>query len=498
MRDRFTFEFILVPGWPCLAWLARCAKGSTTVTVFHGDRVETREEWFGEILWDGEFSTGDFDMTDIVCGSGARIRGNQVIFVPSGSTVDRLNFIEGTTVTWVSNSLACLMSSTKTELDPTYRGYFNDLQSITNGLLKYQSTIRTASEAAKIQYFDNLSWDGTSLRVCRKPSPHRDLSTFSEYRDFLRSSFHAVTENMKSGERRHSLSYLGTLSSGYDSATISTIASSFGCKEVIGFDSGRLGEDDSGAPIAKVLGLTLYNVNRNDWQTKTMSEVAFLAGDALGADVIFNGAETYLFGRVLLTGFHGDKVWSKSPGDLSPNIVRGDSSGLDLSEYRLAAGFLNCAVPFWGVKQIADINRISLSDELKHWDVPGEYSRPICRRIVEEAGVPREIFGTAKKASADLFTTSESFLTPSSMDDYFRWLSDNTIDWWRRGKIPPLRSATFDRYKQMYRNRVRWGVVEKRLLWRIADTIDHSSTALRSPLFPWAVSRMAERYAPPF
>lgn len=498
MRDRITFEFILVPNWPCLAWLARCAKGSPKMTVFHGERVETRDEWFGEILWDGEFSTGGFDMTDIVCGSGARIRGDQVVFVPSGSTVDRINFMEEAGLAWVSNSLACLLSFTNTNLDPSYGGYFNDLQSITNGLLKYQNTIRTASGTATIQYFDNLSWDGARLSVSPKPNLRRDLSTFSEYFGFLQSTFHAVTENMESGERRHPLSYLGTLSSGYDSATISTIASSFGCKEVIGFDSGRTGEDDSGGPIAKELGLTLHNADRSEWQSKALSEVAFLAGDGLGADVIFKGAETYLFGRVLLTGFHGDKVWSKSPGDLSPNIVRGDSSGLDLSEYRLAAGFLNCAVPFWGVKQIADINRISLSDELKEWDVPGEYSRPICRRIVEEAGVPRESFGISKRASADLFTISESFLTPSSMDDYLQWLSDNRAEWWQRGKIPPMRSTGFDRYKQVYRNRIRWAVVEKRILWRMAEMIDRSNTALRRPLFAWAVNRMAERYASPF
>ena len=38
--------------------------------------------------------------------------------------------------------------------------------------------------------------------------------------------------------------------------------------------------------------------------------------------------------------------------------MRGDVSGLALTEYRLQAGFLNCPVPFWGARRLDDINRI--------------------------------------------------------------------------------------------------------------------------------------------
>ena len=44
--------------------------------------------------------------------------------------------------------------------------------------------------------------------------------------------------------------------------------------------------------------------------------------------------------RVLMTGYHGDKVWAMESKDVSPAIVRGDPSGLGLTEYRLQAGFL--------------------------------------------------------------------------------------------------------------------------------------------------------------
>ena len=42
------------------------------------------------------------------------------------------------------------------------------------------------------------------------------------------------------------------------------------------------------------------------------------------------------------------------------------------------------------------IHPINRSPEMKPWCVVGNYDRPIVRRIVEEAGVPREPFGNRK------------------------------------------------------------------------------------------------------
>src|SRR5690606_23914570 len=100
------------------------------------------------------------------------------------------------------------------------------------------------------------------------------------------------------------------------------------------------------------------------------------------------------------------------------NIVRGDQSGLSLAEYRLRAGFLHCPVPFWGVRQIRDVRAVSNSSELANWDVEGDYSRPICRRIVEDAGVPRDLFGMKKKATWVQFIGSREFMCESSVRDY--------------------------------------------------------------------------------
>ncbi len=80
------FNFSKKDLWPPLAWLARFSKGNETIEVSHGARVECDPDWFCEAVWDGDYEKGDFDATDVVFGSGARIRGSQLTFVTSAAT----------------------------------------------------------------------------------------------------------------------------------------------------------------------------------------------------------------------------------------------------------------------------------------------------------------------------------------------------------------------------------------------------------------------------
>src|SRR5947208_585829 len=107
-----TFKFWLAPQWPRLAWLAELNPGSDTIEVTHGPGIEMGDGWFCEAVWAGDFAGADFDQTDLVFGSGARIRDGGVIFVSSGSTVDRLVSARQDGKQYVSNSLACLMKRT--------------------------------------------------------------------------------------------------------------------------------------------------------------------------------------------------------------------------------------------------------------------------------------------------------------------------------------------------------------------------------------------------
>jgi hypothetical protein len=69
-------------------------------------------------------------------------------------------------------------------------------------------------------------------------------------------------------------------------------------------------------------------------------------------------------------------------------------------ELRLRAGFAMMSVPYLVSQDPRPLRRISLSPEMRPWSVGGSYDRPIPRRIVEEAGIPRDWFGRNKANAA--------------------------------------------------------------------------------------------------
>jgi len=504
MRLRYT----LVSDWPPLAWLVRCRPGAPEIDVFHGPRVELAAEWFCEAVWDGAFADGDFDRTDLVFGSGARARESDgVCFVSSGSTVDRLQSIDAGDASWVSNSLPCLLGSVGATLDPTYPGYFTDLKSISKGLGRYTRQLATSAGPVQLTYYHNLRWDGTRLIETPKPPGLRGtggaFGTFADYRGFLAGTIGRLAENMEAPSRVERYRLLGTISSGYDSAAAAALARPHGLTEAISFGSASSGEPDSGEIIADVLGVRLTILARHAWRAASFAEVPFVAADAKGEDVYFKGAEPLLARRVLLTGFHGDRVWDRA-ARTDADFVRGDQSGLSLSEYRLWAGFLHCPLPFAGGRQAASIRAVSRSRELARWHTGSYYSRPICRRILEEAGVPRDAFGRWKKSVSVLFSAQEGFLTPSSFADYRFWLERHADEWRRRGLVPPTLTEGADRWRDARHAvaRVLEGLAHAapRRLWMLRSAAQRVVTLGRRErlfrhLFPWAMERAKQRYA---
>ena len=478
-------EYRLEARWPVQAWLAEC--GPDRVVVRHGSRVETREQWFCEAVWDGAFADGDFDRTDIVAGSGGRLRGGGFTFVPAGNTVDRIQSIDvppppGETAgrTLVSNSLACLLAVSGATVYPRYRFHRRDMQSIVKGLKKYKRTLDTSLGPCRLWYFNNVAWDGRKLTEVAKPDPQRDFSAFEPYHEFLQRTLALVTRNAADPARRHPVTPIGTMSSGYDSTTVGTLARDCGQKEVITFDEARTHESDSGAVAAGHLGLRAIVVRREGWRKHHLPEVPFLTAEGGGEDRFFLDAQDHLRGRLLLTGYHGDKIWGKSPyGPDSllphPEIKRGDRSGLSLTEFRLSTGFIHCPVPFWGARHIHKVVAISRQPAMKPWDVPGDYSRPICRRIVETAGVPREAFGKSKLAVSVI----ENVLSDSSRPDYNRWCARHGIegelfDRVVRKAIRSLPRPASGRFRHMF----------------YGDRVP----SCRDYFFPWALERRAAVY----
>ena len=203
--------------------------GNSNVTVFHGSRVETADEWFCEAVWAGDYESGGFDQTDIVAGSGARLRDTKVVFVSSGSTVDRLHSLQMGDEVWLSNSLSCLLASLQATLSPSYPKYFDDFGSIIEGLHKYRRDLATSAGPVQLTYFDNLVWDGQSLTVQPKPGGNQISAPLPATATSSSRRLQLLSENLVAKRRRHPYRMLGTLSRGYDSPTVTALARQFGC-----------------------------------------------------------------------------------------------------------------------------------------------------------------------------------------------------------------------------------------------------------------------------
>jgi hypothetical protein len=489
--------------WPALAWLAKVGAGRQRIDVLHGPRVETRDNFFCEAIWDGEFERGDFDRTDRVFGSGARLRDSGIVFVSSGTTVDRLQSIRIGDEWFISNSLACLLSFVDASVDPTFARYQQFFGTILRGIDEYTRELTTTAGPVRFTYFRNLQFDGSDLVEQDKPHTVQAFSCFHDYRDYLAESARLLGSNLSGQPRRFPLRMLGTISSGYDSACVSTLARAAGLEQAISFTHGKKGRPDSGEQTARALGIELTIVDRDGWRELDCPETLFSSSDAKGEDVFFASAREHLAGCVLFTGFQGGKIWDKHTTLSGPSIQRGDRSGLSLTEYRLHAGFIHCALPFLGSRKIDELAQISRSSDMLPWDLGGDYGKPIARRILEEAGVPRDAFGREKIAASIVFHSARNMLSSSTQIEFSKWLREHARDFWRAGKIPPdLRDAML--WPTRWCARRGWGIFDRaKSLDGPLRFIPNSARAIAEwgekerlswYLFPWALERAKKSY----
>src|SRR5699024_10168223 len=103
------------------------ADGAARLQVIHGLKVEAHDTWFGECVSDDPLAEAGFDRTEVVFGSGGRLRSREAVFVSPPSTVDCLHILETDGHAFVSNSLVALLSVTGAEIAPLYPRYYHDL-----------------------------------------------------------------------------------------------------------------------------------------------------------------------------------------------------------------------------------------------------------------------------------------------------------------------------------------------------------------------------------
>ena len=400
-------------GLPRLGWIAVIDKPTLHVRVMHGQDVETNHQFIVEGVWDGDFQQGNFHASDHFFGSGLCVDASNVWLVPSTALVDRLLLAEGDDQFFASNSLVCLMAYLGARPDAA-NNYKKQSDAILAGVNDYDPIFPVIHD--RISEFRQLFYHPVEINqqgTCRRSrSASAELKTFEHYQNQLRQSLQAIGQNARDKARRKPLLTYTTLSRGYDSTATTALVRELGITKA--FTSRRSSSGipswlspgaaiDDGSTIAQKLGIKVGYLDFSPDHIQE-DEPLFICPSPAEPELAFYHACREIHSNpqpsILFTGYHGDKLWCRSPGEkyLDSAIIRGDTSGLNLSEVRLESGFINAPVPFMYACQIASLNRLSNAPEMAPWSVGGSYDRPIPRRIAEEAGLARPDFGTRKKA----------------------------------------------------------------------------------------------------
>lgn len=499
---------------PRLAWCARIRRDASEAIVRHGPWVEHGDQSFYEGAWSGEAALS-FDQALTFAGSGGRIDGDNIIFATPTNTLEPLHLLQLAGELLCSNSIHFLLAEAGDAVSTDYPYYDGDMMTIMFGTHRHEPAVPTSSGNRVYQYYHcNLvvSPDLSVTKQAKRTPP--DFRNFEDYSRFLFAEVAAITNNAMAPDRQVLYQPMATISSGYDSPACAVIGRAAGCNEALTFTTARSNfedREDSGATIAKILGLNITEFNyfserpvRSDFP-----EAEFIATGHGGDDVVMNIIESVLPGRLLYTGYHGDKVWDKNNKKYGPHIVRGDTSGCSLAEFRLRTGFINLPVPFIGCLNHTGIHAISNLPEMAPWTLGNDYDRPIPRRIVEQAGVPRSLFGQKKKAITTPYQSNmglnppmEQVLCEASYQDFMKF-------------IEPIRQYERLSYKLRYDLMHRLYGLNQRAVWsgKLARALamvglerpSHVKVPFRFAkprsnnflAFHWAAEKMKRRYVRP-
>ncbi|MGE0294513.1 MAG: hypothetical protein AB7P97_19340 [Hyphomonadaceae bacterium] len=490
---------------PPLAWMVRLPTGSNALELSHGRGVELFATGFFEGAWDGPFPEAAFAEATNVFGSGGVLSQAGAVFVGPSHTLEPLYMARNDRLAAVSNSFAFLLEGSGLALDPRDDSYGRVFSSIVHGLSQTPKEIDLKGGSLTILYHHNavLRPDG-SIAVSPKRQPPT-FPDFESYRSYLRSTVQAAFDNARHPERKCAYRPIATLSSGYDSAASSAIAHACGCEESISLATSSVGTPDSGRLAAEALGMRHTDFERmRSAPPDSALEAEFLAPGMQGEDLVYSVFGEKLTGRMLITGFQGGKIWSTTDTP-HPDIRRADISGCSLGEFRLRMNFLHLPVPFIGIQRHSDVRAISNSAEMAPYMTGSGYDRTVPRRLLEEAGVARSVFGRRKVgASILLFQGRNRLSAPTQQEVLEHWRSQGQSVPWLKAKI-----VWWDFGRNLYRVVRKLGKLlgidrKGRLstalaglcrgLFGIESPVFGASHPHFTPLLIWALSRVQERY----
>jgi len=392
--------------------------------------VESAKDWFVEGVWNGPFTAAGMLDATMLLGSGGHATKDRVTFAATSHSMDRLQYTRVGDDLLISNSLAFLFAQADDGPDPAYLFYDQDLISFVDGLSHAVRRIPTLRGSVHLAYSSNLVVDADLHILERRRRLPRSFADYADYVSFLQRELASIHRNATAPERaRSGYQPLATISSGYDSPACAVLAQCIGAREAVTFRAAREdygGQADSGALVGGILGLSVAEYDRSHYiRNDQLQEAEFLGVGTGGEDIVMSAFEPHLPGRLLFTGFLGDRLWSRlyrpDPNEAADFPMK-FPAGSSLTEFRLRVGFVHVPVPLLTLGAHPSLYVISNSAAMRAWRVGNpRYDRPIPRRLVEDAGVPRHLFGQAKRAVTQPFYHNErlrDIMSPRSFRDF--------------------------------------------------------------------------------
>lgn len=460
------FAYCLIDEFPPLAWVATCQADKETVAVQHGRFVETHPLFFVEGAWAGEFSAGQIQNADTVFGSGGVLFDDAVTFVSCTATTDYLYHSDDAQHFVISNSLPLLLARLDDALMPAFEDYSRINMSILDGIHDFISEIPTRKGHVRRVMHHNVRPGSSGIALVQKPHAP-DFCSFNEYRDYLSLRIEQLFANARHGTRHLLLQVYSTQSRGYDSTAVNALAAPFGVDRVFTSPESKdkqsfyLGgqsqaPSDDGSAICETLGLPCTSIDRRSFERKPLiHEPYYWAGLDNNQDFNLHEITEHISTpTLLLTGQYGEFWYPRdSAGEhrmhcLDDGLKKWDQAGHGLAEVRLKTGFIQAALPVIGSRHRTSILRITEDEEMTPWRLGTYYDRPIPRRIAEEAGVAREMFGQTKLASIVHLPTPNIPVTAALRIEFLGYL--------RQHKLISLVGVWMLPFVQRFNNWVYW------------------------------------------
>jgi hypothetical protein len=397
-------------------------------------------------MWNGPFDAFDFTNATIVAGTGGAATPTGLRFSTSTDHLGALFSVAKRGSVYVANSPAFVLTMSNEELDDAYPFYAYDFVRIyRQGLFCPNGRLRLRSAAKLgVHFMTLLSVDPRGRMVFE---PHRLCEAPQDYRSYermLREGTQAVLANGADPARKNTYTPLVPLSRGYDSTAAAVLAKAAGCTQAYAYEDPRRPNPkrDSGASNARFF-LNMRCSVCSRWQYLALDravETEF-GYSAASCRAPMAGVEAQLAGRVLLLGESGDTIWdpegAKAANRMSKSWVR-RVHGISPIEFRLRVGFQSFAPASIAARHNLAIHAIATSAEMRPWTIGGDYDRPLARRIIEEAGVPRDQFATRKAATGHSRLMEPGRFSAKGFADYRQFVAERhaqsnrrVVDYWK-------------------------------------------------------------------